>query len=98
MHGANHRQTELRDDLAESIPEPMTRPTLPLARPGLHPVGILGIGAHVPERILTNQDLTEMVDTSNEWIVTRTGMRERRLAAPGEATSDLAAKAAKLAL
>ncbi len=62
------------------------------------PVGILGLGAMVPERRLTNQDLEQMVDTSDEWIVTRTGIRERRIAAPDEATSDLALVAARLAM
>jgi 3-oxoacyl-[acyl-carrier-protein] synthase-3 len=52
----------------------------------------------VPERVLTNADLERMVDTSDEWIVERTGIRERRLAAPGEACSDLGVKAAGRAL
>jgi 3-oxoacyl-[acyl-carrier-protein] synthase-3 len=52
----------------------------------------------VPDRILTNDDLSKMVDTSDEWIRTRTGIRERRIAAANEATSDLATKAAKRAL
>lgn len=55
---------------------------------------IIGIGSYLPERRLTNDDLERMVDTSDEWIVTRTGIRERRLAAEGESTSDLAAQAA----
>ncbi|RAP76298.1 beta-ketoacyl-ACP synthase III [Paenibacillus montanisoli] len=64
----------------------------------LHPVGIIGTGKYVPERILTNKDLEQMVETNDEWIVTRTGMRERRLAAPEQATSDLALHASKKAL
>lgn len=64
----------------------------------LHPVGILGTGKYVPERILTNRDLEQMVDTNDEWIVTRTGIRERRLAASDQATSDLAYYAAEKAL
>jgi 3-oxoacyl-[acyl-carrier-protein] synthase-3 len=64
----------------------------------LHPVGIIGTGKYVPERILTNQELEQMVETNDEWIVTRTGIRERRLAAETEATSDLAYEAAKRAL
>lgn len=64
----------------------------------LHPVGIIGTGKYVPERILTNQELERMVETNDEWIVTRTGIRERRLAAETEATSDLAYEAAKRAL
>jgi 3-oxoacyl-[acyl-carrier-protein] synthase-3 len=55
---------------------------------------ILAVGAYVPERILSNADLERMVDTSDEWITTRTGIKERRIAAKGEFTSDLAAKAA----
>ncbi|MDR7865400.1 MAG: beta-ketoacyl-ACP synthase III [Sporomusaceae bacterium] len=61
-------------------------------------VGILGLGTYVPERILTNKDLEKMVDTSDEWIVERTGIRERRIAAPDQATSDLATIAAERAL
>lgn len=56
------------------------------------------IGAYVPEKILTNADLAEMVDTSDEWITKRTGIEERHIAAKGENTSDLGFKAAKLAL
>lgn len=54
---------------------------------------ITALGAYVPERILSNADLEKMVDTNDEWIVQRTGMRERRIAAAGEFSSDLAAKA-----
>lgn len=61
-------------------------------------VGILGTGSYVPEKVLTNADLEKMVDTSDEWIVSRTGIRERRIAAPEEASSDLAVKAAERAL
>ncbi len=61
-------------------------------------VGITGIGACVPERVLTNAELERMVETSDEWIRTRTGIRERRIAAPTEATSDLAVPAARQAL
>ncbi|MFI2857810.1 ketoacyl-ACP synthase III [Paenibacillus sp. JSM ZJ436] len=56
---------------------------------------VTAIGAYVPERILTNEDLQKMVDTSDEWIVQRTGMRERRIAAEGQFTSDLAEQAVK---
>jgi 3-oxoacyl-[acyl-carrier-protein] synthase-3 len=59
---------------------------------------LAGLGTSVPDRVLTNQDLERMVDTSDEWIVTRTGIRERRLAAPDEASSDLAAAAGRRAL
>jgi 3-oxoacyl-[acyl-carrier-protein] synthase-3 len=61
-------------------------------------VSIIGTGSYVPKRILTNADLEKMVDTSDEWIVTRTGIRERRIAAPDEATSDLATRAARSAI
>lgn len=59
---------------------------------------IAGTGSYVPERVLTNADLERMVETSDTWIVERTGIRERRIAAPGEACSDLGAKAAERAL
>jgi len=62
-------------------------------------VAILGTGSYVPPKILTNQDLEAMgLDTSDEWIVQRTGIRERRIAAPDIATSDLAYEASKHAL
>lgn len=56
------------------------------------------IGAYVPESILTNADLEEMVDTTDEWITQRTGIKERRIAAENETTSDMAVKAATLAI
>lgn len=59
---------------------------------------IAGTGSYVPERVLSNADLERMVDTSDEWIVTRTGIRERRIAAPDQATSHLATNAALRAL
>ena len=59
---------------------------------------ILGTGAYVPDRVLSNADLERMVATSDSWIVERTGIRERRIAAQGEACSDLALKAAERAL
>lgn len=61
-------------------------------------VGISGIGSYVPEKIMTNHDLSKMVDTSHEWIVTRTGIEERRIAPPHMASSDLSTEAAKRAL
>lgn len=61
-------------------------------------VGILGTGQYVPEKVLTNQQLEQMVETNDEWIVTRTGIRERRIASEHEATSDLAYEAAKRAI
>ncbi len=59
---------------------------------------IRGLGFHVPERVLTNEDFVRMVDTSDEWIVTRSGIRQRHIAAPDECTSDLAYAAARNAL
>ncbi len=61
-------------------------------------VSITGIGAYAPERILTNGELATMVDTSDEWIRERTGIRERRIAAPEQAMTDLALPAARQAL
>jgi len=60
--------------------------------------GIIGIGSYVPEKVLTNKDLEKMVDTNDEWIVTRTGIKERRIAADDQDTSDLAYEAAKRAI
>ena len=62
------------------------------------PVSITGLGCRVPERRLTNADLEQLVETSNEWIMERTGIRERRIAAPEEALSDLALPASHQAL
>ena len=59
---------------------------------------ITGTGAYAPAKVLTNADLERMVATSDEWIVERTGIRERHVASPGEACSDLAVKAAERAL
>jgi 3-oxoacyl-[acyl-carrier-protein] synthase-3 len=64
-------------------------------RPGSQ---ILGTGAYAPEKVLTNRDLAKMVDTSDEWIRERTGIGERRIAADGEAASDLALRASQRAL
>jgi 3-oxoacyl-[acyl-carrier-protein] synthase-3 len=61
-------------------------------------VSITGLGSHVPERVVTNDELSTMMETSDEWIVERTGIRERRIAAPEEALSDLALPAAREAL
>lgn len=61
-------------------------------------VHIAGIGSYAPERVLTNAELEKMVDTTDEWIMTRSGIKERRIAAEGQATSDLALEAARAAL
>jgi 3-oxoacyl-[acyl-carrier-protein] synthase III len=61
-------------------------------------VGITGIGAYAPEKVLTNDELSRMVDTSDEWITERTGIRQRHIAAPDQAASDLALPACQQAL
>lgn len=73
----------------------MTGSTTPA---GAWPVAIAGLGVRLPDRVVTNDDLAEVLDTSDEWIRTRTGIRQRHVAAPEEATSDLAAAAARDAL
>jgi 3-oxoacyl-[acyl-carrier-protein] synthase-3 len=74
-------------------PQPRTRTHLPKRT-----VSIIGTGSYVPKRILSNADLEKLVETSDEWITTRTGIKERRIAAADEFTSDLATNAAKAAL
>lgn len=64
----------------------------------VRPVKIAGVGGYAPARVMTNHDLEGMVETSDEWITTRTGIRERRIASEGEASSDLAFRAARCAL
>ncbi|MBW7895620.1 MAG: ketoacyl-ACP synthase III [Opitutaceae bacterium] len=59
---------------------------------------ILGTGSYAPERILTNEELSQKIETSDEWIRSRSGIRERHIAAPGEATSDMAVQAGRRAL
>ncbi len=71
----------------------VTRPSVALRR-----VKIAGLATYVPPRLLTNADLEKMVDTSNEWILQRTGIRERHIVDPGVATSDLAKEAALKAI
>jgi 3-oxoacyl-[acyl-carrier-protein] synthase III len=62
------------------------------------PISITGVGAYAPDRVLTNDELSTLVDTSDEWIMERTGIRERRIAAPEQALTDLALPAARSAL
>jgi 3-oxoacyl-[acyl-carrier-protein] synthase-3 len=78
----------------------MTPPLQPRTRTHLprRTVSIIGTGSYLPERALTNAELEKIVETSDEWITSRTGIRERRIAAEGEFTSDLAANAAKAAI
>src|SRR2546423_6905902 len=61
-------------------------------------VSIIGTGSYVPKKILTNADLSQIVETNDEWITTRTGIKERRIAAKDEYTSDMGAKAALAAM
>ncbi len=75
----------------------MKRPKTRTRQPS-RTVSIVGTGSYVPERVLTNSELEKSVETTDEWIVTRTGIRERRIAAPGEFTSHMAAKAAQRAI
>ena len=61
-------------------------------------ISITGLGCHVPERVLTNDDLSKLVDTNDQWIVERTGIKERRIAADDEALTDICLPAARRAL
>src|SRR4026208_474006 len=61
-------------------------------------IGITGLGAHVPAKFVPNAELAELVETSDEWIRERTGIRERRIASPEEALTDIALPAARAAL
>src|SRR3989449_8861256 len=70
----------------------------PRSNKALRTVSIIGTGSYVPEKILTNADLSRIVDTSDDWITTRTGIKERRIAGKDENTSDMAANAALKAL
>jgi 3-oxoacyl-[acyl-carrier-protein] synthase-3 len=69
-----------------------------IGRANGRPISITGLGWHVPERVITNSELAETVDTTDEWIVERTGIRERRVAGPDEAMTDLALPACRQAL
>ena len=59
---------------------------------------VLGCGSYLPQQVLTNAELAARIDTSDDWIVQRTGIHERRIARPGEVTSDMAITAARAAL
>ena len=65
--------------------------------PDLYDAAILGTGSYVPEHVLGNDEMAKMVNTDNEWIVSRTGIHERRIAADDQATSDLAIEACRAA-
>jgi len=72
------------------------KPTIPY--PGRYKAAITGTGSFLPEKTLTNEDLTKIVDTNDEWIVSRTGIKVRHVASEGETTATIAAEAAKKAL
>ena len=59
---------------------------------------VRGVGGYLPEKVLTNDDLAKMVDTTDEWITARTGIKKRHIAADGQTTSDLGAEAARRAM
>jgi 3-oxoacyl-[acyl-carrier-protein] synthase III len=69
-----------------------------IGRTNGRPISITGLGCHVPERVLGNEELSRMVDTNDEWIIERTGIRERRIAADDEALTDIARPACRRAL
>jgi 3-oxoacyl-[acyl-carrier-protein] synthase-3 len=69
-----------------------------MSTPTLRAAGITGLGLYLPERVLTNAEIAQTVDTNDEWIRSRTGIAERRIAAPGQLTVDLAENAARAAL
>ncbi len=75
-----------------------TQPRNPRLHKPKRTVSVIGTGSYVPEKILTNAALEKLVDTTDEWIMTRTGIKERHIAAAGEHTSDMAAKAARAAM
>jgi 3-oxoacyl-[acyl-carrier-protein] synthase III len=62
------------------------------------PVALIGIGSYAPDRVLSNDEIATMVETSDEWIAQRTGIRERRIAAPGQSSASLGAEAARRAV
>ncbi len=63
-----------------------------IAQTNGRPISITGLGCHVPERVVTNDELAAIVDTNDEWILERTGIRERRIAADDEALTDVACR------
>src|SRR5690606_8661465 len=93
------------DRSAPGAPRYLDRPTPGTGQPGVRSMSqariharIAGTGSYLPEKVLTNDDLAKIVDTSDEWIAARTGIRERHVAAEGETTSDLGYRAALGAL
>jgi 3-oxoacyl-[acyl-carrier-protein] synthase III len=80
------------------VGEPRVPPSVMIGSANGTRIGITGLGVHVPDRVVTNDDLAQYVDTSNEWIVDRTGIHERRMATDDEALTDIALPAARAAL
>ena len=81
-----------------TMPQPLTQPTVAPPRQAVTRAAIMGLGMHVPPRILTNHDLEAMVATTDAWIVERTGIRTRHIAEAHEAASDMAIPASLAAL
>ena len=73
-------------------------PAAPAKTPNTPRIGLIGLGMYVPKKVVTNADIEKMVETTDEWIRSRTGIQERRIAEPGTTTSDLAFEAAREAL
>lgn len=84
--------------MCEVSEEPKTAGSIAGRAGTVRPVCIVGTGSYLPERVVTNADIEKMVDTSDEWIRTRTGIRERRIARDDQAASDLGVEASRLAL
>src|SRR5207302_1104187 len=95
-----YRRIDYREYRSESGARPVGQPPLTVERQGdvMRGSTITGMGRYVPRRVMTNHELEKIVETTDEWIVSRTGIRERRIAAPEEASSDLAFHAAQEAL
>src|SRR3954453_22243778 len=93
----NTRSTRISSTKCAAIMKRQPRSNPRSARPR-RSVSIVGTGSYVPDRVLTNDDLSKIVDTTDEWITTRTGIKERRIAAKDELTSDMATKATLKAL
>ena len=81
-----------------SKPATSAIPDVPVSPGTLRAGRVAGTGSYAPDRIVTYQTLEKLVETTDEWIVTRTGMKERHWAGPEQATSDLAAEAARRAM
>ncbi len=77
---------------------PVADPAVAAATPGALQIAVLGLGSFLPDEVVTNDDLSRVLDTNDEWIRTRTGIQQRHRLAPEDATSDLATRAARRAL